>query len=86
MRVAYSFPEVHELVAKRWYLRPWSSLDRIHPVFDFLVTHTKPQLLTLWNHRVAVSQSFSCLDGLLPSGYNMARELLDKKLTLDYLT
>jgi len=30
------------------------------------MTHTKPQLLTLWNHRVTVSHSCSCLDRILP--------------------
>jgi hypothetical protein len=32
------------------------SIKTMHP-FDLLVTHTKPQLLTLRNHRDTVSQS-----------------------------
>jgi hypothetical protein len=32
MRVAYSVPEVHELVAQSWYPRRWSFLERAHPV------------------------------------------------------
>ena len=30
------------------------------------MTHTKAQLLTLWNHRVTVSQRASCLDRVHP--------------------
>jgi hypothetical protein len=32
VRVAYSVPEVHELVVQRWYPRRWSCLERIPPV------------------------------------------------------
>jgi hypothetical protein len=34
--------------------------------FDLLMTHTKAQHLTLWNHRVTISQSCSCLECILP--------------------
>jgi hypothetical protein len=32
MRVAYSVPEQHKLVAQSWYPRRWSCLERVHPV------------------------------------------------------
>ena len=32
MRIAYSVPEVHELVAQSWYPRRWSCLERVNPV------------------------------------------------------
>jgi len=31
LRVAYSVPEVHELVAKSWYPRRLSFLERVQP-------------------------------------------------------
>jgi hypothetical protein len=31
------------------------------------MAHSKPQLLTLWNHRVTVSQNCFCLDRILPA-------------------
>jgi len=42
VRVAYSVPEEHELVAHSWYPRRWSCLDRAHPATNlFLVQSTK---------------------------------------------